>query len=106
MKFTAFVLASAAAAKQSVSTLSTQERADLVSDLAKWHSTFGETALQEGLLPHAGSTVRDAESAQEDKLQRLLDTKLAVVEVSRANPDADFTWENKFALMNEAEFKQ
>ncbi|KAF0691324.1 hypothetical protein As57867_017352, partial [Aphanomyces stellatus] len=99
MKFIAFVLASATAASQSISTLSTKERADLMSDLAKWHSNFGATALKEGLLPHAQKT-------QDDLLQRLLDTKLAVAEASRTNPDAIFSWENKFALMNDAEFKQ
>ncbi|KAF0687835.1 Aste57867_20472 [Aphanomyces stellatus] len=86
-----------------MSTLSDKERSDLASDLASWHDKFGETALNEGLLPHAISRSVDSD---EDKLQRLLDTKLAVAEVSRSNPDAIFSWENKYALMNEVEFKQ
>ncbi|KAF0703018.1 hypothetical protein As57867_005373, partial [Aphanomyces stellatus] len=104
MKFSALVVASAAAAKQSVHDLSAQELAVLGADLADWEAKYGTLAQERGLIPSAVTT-RSANDSLTEKLQRLLDTKLAVVEVSKANPDAVFSADNMFALMNEQEFK-
>ncbi|RHY91030.1 hypothetical protein DYB35_013979, partial [Aphanomyces astaci] len=120
MKFGAFILASAAAARQSVMSLSSTEKAILGVELAEWENEFGLYATEHGLLPRApatesarteGATVDDKSQrllqlVVEGKLQRLLDTKFEVELAQEQNPDAVFSWKNPFALLNEAEFKR
>ncbi|RHZ34379.1 hypothetical protein DYB37_013512, partial [Aphanomyces astaci] len=108
MKFGAFILASAAAARQSVMSLSSTEKAILGVDLAEWENEFGSFATEHGLLPRAPATesARTEEATLDDKLQRLLDTKFEAELAQEQNPDAVFGWKNPFALLNEAEFKR
>ncbi|RHY55580.1 hypothetical protein DYB38_003964 [Aphanomyces astaci] len=108
MKFGAFVLASAAAARQSVVSLSSTEKAILGVELAEWENEFGSFATEHGLLPRAPATesARTEEAILDDKLQRLLDTKFEAELAQEQNPDAVFSWKNPFALLNEAEFKR
>ncbi|RHY17213.1 hypothetical protein DYB32_010557 [Aphanomyces invadans] len=102
--FVALVVASAAASKQSVTTLSSDERATLRAELAQWREEFGAKAAAEGLLPRApqGSNPLEAET---DALQRFYDNKLRIEEARRNNPEATFDYNHPFALMTEAEFK-
>ncbi|ETV92068.1 hypothetical protein H310_13590 [Aphanomyces invadans] len=103
--FGALLVASAAATKQSVSTLSADERSELRAELAKWREEFGAAAEAQGVMPRAmeGSSPLDAEN---DALQRFYDNKLAIEEASRNNPEATFDYNHPFALMTQAEFKK
>ncbi|RHY20542.1 hypothetical protein DYB32_010013 [Aphanomyces invadans] len=102
--FVALVVASAAATKQSVTTLSSDERTTLREELAKWRQEFGSKAAAQGLLPRApqGSNPLEAET---DALQRFYDNKVRIEEARRNNPEATFDYNHPFALMTEAEFK-
>ncbi|ETV93073.1 hypothetical protein H310_12872 [Aphanomyces invadans] len=91
----ALAAASAAATKQSVMTLSFDERTQLREELATWRQEFGAKA--QSLMPH---------SAETDALQRFYNNKLAIEEASRSNPDATFDYNHPYALMTPDEFKE
>ncbi|ETV89896.1 hypothetical protein H310_15262 [Aphanomyces invadans] len=103
--FVALVAASAAASKQSVSTLSADERSVLRAELAAWRKEFEPAAAALGVLPQAIMSM-SPQDAEEDALQRLYDNKVAIEEASRNNPDATFDDKNPFALMTQAEFNE
>ncbi|RHY28649.1 hypothetical protein DYB32_005804 [Aphanomyces invadans] len=98
--FVALVAASAAASKQSVSTLSADVRSVLRAELAAWRKEFEPAAAALGVLPQAMMSM-----SPHDALQRFYDNKLAIEEASRNNLDATFDYNNPFALMTQAEFK-
>ncbi|KAF0691325.1 Aste57867_17413 [Aphanomyces stellatus] len=104
MKFLALALATAAAAKQSVSTLTSDELAALDADLASWEAQFGAIAQEKGLLPNTSGQLESLDDVVDTKRQRLLDTKAAAEAAQVANPQANFTWHNQFALLSDAEF--
>ncbi|ETW06593.1 hypothetical protein H310_02811 [Aphanomyces invadans] len=101
----ALVAASAAASKQSVSTLSVDQRDQLRAELAAWRQAFGATAAAEGLLPRATKSMSPLD-AEQDALQRFYDNKLAIEEARRNNPEATFDNNHPYALMTQAEFKK
>ncbi|ETV92082.1 hypothetical protein H310_13501 [Aphanomyces invadans] len=103
--FVALVAASAAASKQSVITLSADERSVLRAELAAWRKEFEPAAAAQGVLPEAIMSM-SPQDAEEDALQRFYDNKLAIEEASRNNPDATFDDKNPFALMTQDEFKK
>ncbi|RHY82315.1 hypothetical protein DYB35_000744, partial [Aphanomyces astaci] len=107
MKVTAFAFASVAATKQSILTLTAEEKAVLGAELAKWEQDFGTQALARGLLPHTVrmESRRSEVDIHDEKLQRLMDTKFQADLAQIQNPNATFDWNNQFALLNEDEFK-
>ncbi|ETV92073.1 hypothetical protein H310_13494 [Aphanomyces invadans] len=96
--FVALVAASAAASKQSVSTLSADVRSVLRAELAAWRKEFEPAAASLGVLPQAMMSM-----SPHDALQRFYDNKLAIEEASRNNLDATFDYNNPFALMTQAD---
>ncbi|ETW06586.1 hypothetical protein H310_02804 [Aphanomyces invadans] len=103
--FGALLVASAAATKQSVRTLSPDERSTLRAELSKWRQEFGAAAAAQGVLPRASAS-SDPLEAENDALQRFYDNKLAIEEARRNNPEATFDYNHPFALMTQAEFKK
>ncbi|RHY24832.1 hypothetical protein DYB32_008666, partial [Aphanomyces invadans] len=99
--FGALLVASAAATKQSVSTLSADEQSELRAELSKWREEFGPAAAAQGLLPRATESSSPIE-AENDALQRFYDNKLAIEEARRNNPEATFDYNHPFALMTQA----
>ncbi|ETV89810.1 hypothetical protein H310_15353, partial [Aphanomyces invadans] len=103
--FGAILVASAAATKQSVSTLSADERSVLRAELSKWRKEFGPAAKMRGLMPRATESLSPLEE-ENDALQRFYNNKLAIEEARRNNPEATFSSNHPFALMTQAEFKK
>ncbi|RHY25877.1 hypothetical protein DYB32_008722 [Aphanomyces invadans] len=101
--FFSLIAASAAASKQSVTTLSFQERTQLREELAKWRQEFGAKA--QSLMPPSVQGMNALE-AETDALQRFYNNKLAIDEARRNNPDATFDYNHPYALMTPAEFKE
>ncbi|OQR82342.1 cysteine protease family C01A [Achlya hypogyna] len=76
------------------------ERTALTSELAQWKaSAAGKVAIQEGLAKPANE-----ESLSDDELLRFAATKKIVAQLNREHPDAEFSTDNPFALLTEAEF--
>ncbi|RHY77038.1 hypothetical protein DYB34_010410 [Aphanomyces astaci] len=82
----AFAL-SALAAKQSVVSLTTDERLSLEQELAEWKAEFRDEQV-------------------DTELQRILDSKCSAEGAALTNPDATFDWRNQFALLSNDEFKK
>ncbi|ETV91605.1 hypothetical protein H310_13855 [Aphanomyces invadans] len=103
--FAAVVVASVATTKQSVTTLSSDERRTLRAELAKWRKEFGAKAAARGLMPRVAKSMSPLE-AETDALQRFYNNKLAIEEARRNNPRATFDHDHPFALLTKDEFKQ
>ncbi|KAF0691732.1 Aste57867_17096 [Aphanomyces stellatus] len=106
MKFATLFLATSSAAAATVPTiesLSADDHASLVAELAQWKIDFGDIAKAQGLLPPTANT-RSLDDVVADELQRLLNNKYAVEVARKNNPQAQFGTNHKFALMSEAEF--
>ncbi|KAF0709540.1 Aste57867_5882 [Aphanomyces stellatus] len=70
--------------------------------LTKWKLLFGPTAQRHGLLPPQTATFGDVNTA--DEIERFKNTLLAVQDAAKANPGAEFSAFNQFALLSQDEF--
>ncbi|EQC25714.1 hypothetical protein SDRG_16416, partial [Saprolegnia diclina VS20] len=93
----ALLLATSAMASSSL------DRASLLREFNAWKlSDAGAEAFERGFVPETiGRSVPEAENLL---LDRFLDTKREVERLNIEHPDAHFSLENPFVLLNEAEF--
>ncbi|RLO12477.1 hypothetical protein DYB28_014948, partial [Aphanomyces astaci] len=109
MKFGLIVLTTlattATSARQSYGSLSKTDVSALEHELDKWKALYGPIAQANGLLPPV--TVKSARinGHSVEELQRFHDTVQDVQEAALANPDAQFSPFNQFALLTNDEFK-
>ncbi|ETV69657.1 hypothetical protein H257_14681 [Aphanomyces astaci] len=109
MKFDLIVLTTlattATSARQSYGSLSKADVSALEHELDKWKVLYGPIAQANGLLPPV--TVKSARinGHYVEELQRFHNTVQDVQEAALANPDAQFSPFNQFALLTNDEFK-
>ncbi|KAH9101225.1 hypothetical protein LEN26_015821 [Aphanomyces euteiches] len=95
-------VAAVSASKQSLVTLSAEEKDVLRQELQLWKNQFENVAQDGGFMPETASL--ESEEIEDMHLERLLATKFAVERAKLDNPDAEFTWLNPFALLTSEEF--
>ncbi|RHY56751.1 hypothetical protein DYB30_013439, partial [Aphanomyces astaci] len=109
MKFGLIVLitlaTSATAARQSYKSLSKTDVTVLEHELDKWKALYGPIAQANGLLPPVTVKSGRINGHYVEELQRFHDTVQDVQEAALANPDAQFSPFNQFALLTNDEFK-
>ncbi|KAF0771644.1 hypothetical protein AaE_002416 [Aphanomyces astaci] len=79
--------ATATAAKQSVVSLTADERLTLEQALAEWKAEFGAVARENNLLPTKNSILSEDEQVVAE-LQRILDSKFSAEQAALTNPGA------------------
>ncbi|RHY21583.1 hypothetical protein DYB32_009770, partial [Aphanomyces invadans] len=93
------------AARQAIETLTTVEMTDLQQQLAKWKTLYGPIAKANGFLPQLNTESVDSNGYSVEELQRFHNTVQDAQEAAAANPDAEFSPFNQFALLTDDEFK-
>ncbi|RHY04312.1 hypothetical protein DYB25_011467 [Aphanomyces astaci] len=99
------LVTSAIAARQSYESLSKTDATALEHELDKWKALYGPIAQANGLLPPVTVDSARINGHTVEELQRFHDTVQDVQEAALANPDAQFSPFNQFALLTNDEFK-
>ncbi|RHZ08032.1 hypothetical protein DYB31_006438 [Aphanomyces astaci] len=95
----------AIAARQSYEILTAADLTALEQQLAKWKALYGPIAKANGFLPPVTTETFLINGHTVEELQRFHDTVQDVQEAALANPDAQFSPFNQFALLTNDEFK-
>ncbi|RLO02003.1 hypothetical protein DYB28_001054, partial [Aphanomyces astaci] len=99
------LVTSAIAARQSYESLSKTDATALEHELDKWKALYGPIAQANGLLPPVTVDSARINGHYVEELQRFHNTVQDVQETALANPDAQFSPFNQFALLTNDEFK-
>ncbi|RHZ40628.1 hypothetical protein DYB26_013513 [Aphanomyces astaci] len=95
----------ASAARQSFESLSTSDQTSLEQKLDEWKALYGPIAQANGFFPQTNTESARVNGHSIDELERFHHTVQEVKRATEANPDAEFSPFNQFALLTDEEFK-